>query len=162
MSVHLQTLVPTFMLVMLIDCRVEYIQLALQHKPLNLGQGFPDYYAPENVTNALAAIAKSDNPLLQQYTRGFVSVSWWSFNLICFIIIRLDYTVNLIFTNTYMWVFTCSFGKIKKYVSVLLKDKLSLVLTYFLIFHYSLLFLYFLVSRDNATLVIDNSVIMIL
>lgn len=53
--------------------RVEYIQLALQYKPLNLGQGFPDYYAPENVTNALAAIAKSDNPLLQQYTRGFVS-----------------------------------------------------------------------------------------
>lgn len=54
--------------------RVEYIQLALQYKPLNLGQGFPDYYAPENVTNALAAIAKSDNPLLQQYTRGFVSI----------------------------------------------------------------------------------------
>jgi len=53
---------------------VEYIQLALQYKPLNLGQGFPDYYAPENVTNALAAIAKSDNPLLQQYTRGFVSI----------------------------------------------------------------------------------------
>ena len=53
--------------------RVEYIQLALQYKPLNLGQGFPDYYAPENVTNALAAVAKSDNPLMQQYTRGFVS-----------------------------------------------------------------------------------------
>jgi len=53
--------------------RVEYIQLALKYKPLNLGQGFPDYYAPENVTNALAAIAKSNNPLLQQYTRGFVS-----------------------------------------------------------------------------------------
>ncbi|EGI61832.1 Kynurenine--oxoglutarate transaminase 3 [Acromyrmex echinatior] len=50
---------------------VEYIQLALQYKPLNLGQGFPDYYAPENVTNALATVAKSDNPLLQQYTRGF-------------------------------------------------------------------------------------------
>lgn len=55
--------------------RVEYIQLALQYKPLNLGQGFPDYFAPENVTNALAAIAKSDNPLLQQYTRSFVSIS---------------------------------------------------------------------------------------
>ncbi|XP_014482843.1 PREDICTED: kynurenine--oxoglutarate transaminase 3 isoform X2 [Dinoponera quadriceps] len=50
---------------------VEYIQLALQYKPLNLGQGFPDYYAPKNVTNALAATANSDNPLLQQYTRGF-------------------------------------------------------------------------------------------
>ncbi|XP_011135040.1 kynurenine--oxoglutarate transaminase 3 isoform X2 [Harpegnathos saltator] len=50
---------------------VEYIQLALQYKPLNLGQGFPDYYAPKNVTDALVATANSDNPLLQQYTRGF-------------------------------------------------------------------------------------------
>ncbi|XP_012269796.1 kynurenine aminotransferase isoform X2 [Athalia rosae] len=50
---------------------VEYIQLALQHKPLNLGQGFPDFHAPENVTKALAAAATSDNPLLNQYTRGF-------------------------------------------------------------------------------------------
>lgn len=50
---------------------VEYIQLALKYKPLNLGQGFPDFHAPSNVTKALAAIANSDNPLLQQYTRGF-------------------------------------------------------------------------------------------
>ncbi|XP_046740202.1 kynurenine aminotransferase isoform X2 [Diprion similis] len=50
---------------------VEYIQLALQHKPLNLGQGFPDFHAPENVTKALAASATSENPLLNQYTRGF-------------------------------------------------------------------------------------------
>ena len=53
--------------------RVEYIQLALQYKPLNLGQGFPDFYAPENVTKALAAATTSDNPLMNQYTRGFVS-----------------------------------------------------------------------------------------
>lgn len=50
---------------------VEYIQLALQYKPLNLGQGFPDFHAPENVTKALAAATTSDNPLLNQYTRGF-------------------------------------------------------------------------------------------
>ena len=58
-----------------INFRVEYIQLALKYKPLNLGQGFPDFYAPENVTKALAAAATSDNPLLNQYTRGFVSIS---------------------------------------------------------------------------------------
>ncbi|XP_071857137.1 kynurenine aminotransferase [Bombus fervidus] len=50
---------------------VEYIQLALKYKPLNLGQGFPDFYAPENITKALAAATTSDNPLLNQYTRGF-------------------------------------------------------------------------------------------
>lgn len=54
---------------------MEYIQLALKYKPLNLGQGFPDFQAPENVTKALAATATSDDPLLNQYTRGFVSVN---------------------------------------------------------------------------------------
>ncbi|KAL7730166.1 hypothetical protein ACLKA6_009429 [Drosophila palustris] len=48
----------------------EYIALAMQYKPLNLGQGFPDDAAPEYVTNALADIAKDANPLLHQYTRG--------------------------------------------------------------------------------------------
>lgn len=50
---------------------VEYIQLAAEYKPLNLGQGFPDYHAPQNVTKALADTALSENPLLNQYTRGF-------------------------------------------------------------------------------------------
>ncbi|XP_076302425.1 kynurenine aminotransferase-like [Lasioglossum baleicum] len=50
---------------------VEYTQLALKYKPLNLGQGFPDFYAPENITKALAAVTTSNNPLLNQYTRGF-------------------------------------------------------------------------------------------
>ncbi|XP_054005589.1 kynurenine aminotransferase [Hylaeus anthracinus] len=50
---------------------VEYIQLALKYKPLNLGQGFPDFYAPDNVRKALADATTSDNPLLNQYTRGF-------------------------------------------------------------------------------------------
>ncbi|KAJ0180954.1 hypothetical protein K1T71_003039 [Dendrolimus kikuchii] len=51
---------------------VEYIQLNLEYKPaVNLGQGFPDYHAPDHVRKALADIAVGDNPLLNQYTRGF-------------------------------------------------------------------------------------------
>jgi len=49
----------------------EYIALAMQYKPLNLGQGFPDDAAPEYVTHSLADIAKEQNPLLHQYTRGY-------------------------------------------------------------------------------------------
>ncbi|XP_063973972.1 kynurenine aminotransferase isoform X2 [Diachasmimorpha longicaudata] len=50
---------------------VEYIALAAQYSPLNLGQGFPDFHAPAHVTTALAKTTTSDNPLLNQYTRGF-------------------------------------------------------------------------------------------
>lgn len=50
---------------------VEYIQLALDYKPLNLGQGFPDYPPPSYVTEALADVANGSNCLLHQYTRGF-------------------------------------------------------------------------------------------
>ncbi|OAD57335.1 Kynurenine--oxoglutarate transaminase 3 [Eufriesea mexicana] len=50
---------------------VEYSQLALKYKPLNLGQGFPDFSAPENITKALTNVTTSNNPLLNQYTRGF-------------------------------------------------------------------------------------------
>lgn len=53
--------------------RVEYIQLAAEHKPLNLGQGFPDFAAPEYVTKALAEATTGSNVLINQYTRGFVS-----------------------------------------------------------------------------------------
>lgn len=52
--------------------RVEYIQLALEHKPLNLGQGFPDYSPPSYVTEALSEVARGENCLIHQYTRGFV------------------------------------------------------------------------------------------
>lgn len=48
---------------------VEYIQLALDYKPLNLGQGFPDYPPPKYVTDALTEVASNRN--LHQYTRGF-------------------------------------------------------------------------------------------
>lgn len=51
---------------------VEYIQLAADYKPaVNLGQGFPDYHAPDHVRKALSDIAIGENPLLNQYTRGF-------------------------------------------------------------------------------------------
>ncbi|PSN34235.1 Kynurenine--oxoglutarate transaminase 3 [Blattella germanica] len=40
---------------------VEYIQLALEYKPLNLGQGFPDYPPPDYVTNGLAEVTTGEN-----------------------------------------------------------------------------------------------------
>jgi len=51
---------------------VDLIDLAMKHKPLNLGQGFPDFAPPKHVTDALAEVAMGDNILLQQYTRGYV------------------------------------------------------------------------------------------
>ncbi|KAL1450893.1 hypothetical protein WDU94_003204 [Cyamophila willieti] len=51
---------------------VEFIQLSLDHKPLNLGQGFPDYEsAPAHVAKGLADACTGENKLLNQYTRGF-------------------------------------------------------------------------------------------
>jgi len=50
---------------------VEFIQLALEVKPLNLGQGFPDFAAPEHVVNALKRADGDTNVLVDQYTRGF-------------------------------------------------------------------------------------------
>lgn len=50
---------------------MEYIALALKHKPkVNLGQGFPDYAPPSYVTKALSDVANG-NHLMNQYTRGF-------------------------------------------------------------------------------------------
>ncbi|XP_046462455.1 kynurenine aminotransferase-like [Daphnia pulex] len=34
-------------------------------------QGFPDFAPPQHVIDALADVSKSDNVLLQQYTRGY-------------------------------------------------------------------------------------------
>lgn len=51
------------------------MQLAAQYQPINLGQGFTDYPVPQYITDALATAAKSPNPLLNQSTRGFVSIT---------------------------------------------------------------------------------------
>lgn len=52
---------------------VEFIQLALEHKPLNLGQGLPDDLVPEYVNKTLRDVAsdRSGGTILHQYTRGF-------------------------------------------------------------------------------------------
>lgn len=51
---------------------VEFGQLALDVKPVNLGQGFPDMPPPESVAKPLReAVSKDGNFLLHQYTRGF-------------------------------------------------------------------------------------------
>jgi len=50
---------------------VEFIKLAMENKPLNLGQGFPDYGCPQHVTQGLADVMADKNLLLNQYTRGY-------------------------------------------------------------------------------------------
>lgn len=53
---------------------VEFIQLALDHKPLNLGQGFPDFAAPKYLVETLQNITDIGQPsnwLNNQYTRSF-------------------------------------------------------------------------------------------
>ncbi|CAH1175648.1 unnamed protein product [Phaedon cochleariae] len=49
----------------------EYIQMAIDHKPLNLGQGFPDFPPPQYILDTLRDIASGPNYMLNQYTRGF-------------------------------------------------------------------------------------------
>merc|ERR1719273_2404058 len=52
---------------------VGFIQLALEHKPLNLGQGLPDDLVPDYVVDALREVVmdQSMGVALHQYTRGF-------------------------------------------------------------------------------------------
>jgi kynurenine--oxoglutarate transaminase/cysteine-S-conjugate beta-lyase/glutamine--phenylpyruvate transaminase len=53
---------------------VEFIQLALDYKPLNLGQGFPDFAAPKYLVESLENATKlsdSKTVLNHQYTRSF-------------------------------------------------------------------------------------------
>jgi hypothetical protein len=53
--------------------RVEFIDLNAKLKPLNLGQGFPDFMPAEKVVKELAKTCSTDaSPLLHQYTRGYV------------------------------------------------------------------------------------------
>ncbi|XP_022094006.1 kynurenine--oxoglutarate transaminase 3-like [Acanthaster planci] len=49
----------------------EFVKLSSETKAINLGQGFPDFAAPDHVRKALIDVATSSNPLLFQYTRGF-------------------------------------------------------------------------------------------
>lgn len=53
---------------------VEFIQLALDHKPLNLGQGFPDFAAPKELVESLHNVTRQvdrQTILNHQYTRSF-------------------------------------------------------------------------------------------
>lgn len=51
----------------------EFIQLAAENKPFNLGQGLPDYEAatPDHIKTNLVNAVTSENFLLNQYTRGY-------------------------------------------------------------------------------------------
>ncbi|XP_065172658.1 kynurenine aminotransferase-like [Atheta coriaria] len=42
-----------------------------KYNPINLGVGFADFAPPKHVTEGLAGVARSDNLLLHQYTKGF-------------------------------------------------------------------------------------------
>jgi len=50
---------------------VEFIQLALEYKPLNLGQGLPDDLVPDYVINSLRDVINDPSVFMHQYTRGF-------------------------------------------------------------------------------------------
>ena len=52
--------------------RVEFIQLAKDYKPLNLGQGFPDDLVPNFVLDYLRETVAEDDIMMHQYTRAFV------------------------------------------------------------------------------------------
>jgi hypothetical protein len=56
----------------LVCARVEFGRLAVENQALNLGQGFPDYFPPAYVTEALKQVAESSNPFMHQYTRSYV------------------------------------------------------------------------------------------
>ena len=52
---------------------MEFVQIAIDYKPLNLGQGLPDDLVPEFVIDELNEVVKEHTNPLHQYTRGFVS-----------------------------------------------------------------------------------------
>jgi hypothetical protein len=54
--------------------RVDFVKLALDNKPVNLGQGFPDDLIPEYASNALKDVATEPVITHHQYSRGFVSI----------------------------------------------------------------------------------------
>ena len=56
------------------DFRVEFIQLAKDYQPLNLGQGFPDDIVPDFVIDCLRDAIQDNNIMMHQYARAFVSL----------------------------------------------------------------------------------------
>ncbi|KAI0235356.1 Kynurenine--oxoglutarate transaminase 3, partial [Lamellibrachia satsuma] len=50
---------------------VELTSLAVEHKALNLGMGFPDFLPSNGVMDALAQVVHGNNPALHQYTRSY-------------------------------------------------------------------------------------------
>lgn len=60
-----------FMMKFIFIARVEFVRLATENKPLNLGQGFPDFAAPTDVQEGL--IEANGHAHLHQYTRSYVS-----------------------------------------------------------------------------------------
>ncbi|BFZ05904.1 hypothetical protein BsWGS_08942 [Bradybaena similaris] len=49
---------------------VDISRMAVENNALNLGQGFPDFMAPETIVSCLKEVANDNNPLLHQYTRS--------------------------------------------------------------------------------------------
>ncbi|NXM66931.1 KAT1 transaminase, partial [Serilophus lunatus] len=50
---------------------VEFVKLAATYSKVNLGQGFPDFPAPDFVREALSRVLGGENHMLHQYTRAF-------------------------------------------------------------------------------------------
>nr|XP_023012542.1 acyl-coenzyme A thioesterase 13-like [Leptinotarsa decemlineata] len=48
--------------------------MAIDYKPLNLGQGFPDYPPPQYIMDTLSNVAVGEDYMLHQYTRGFLKI----------------------------------------------------------------------------------------
>ncbi|XP_023015012.2 kynurenine aminotransferase [Leptinotarsa decemlineata] len=49
----------------------EYAQLAADYKPINLGQGFPDFPPPKYIMQTLSEVSGGENYMIHQYTRGY-------------------------------------------------------------------------------------------
>ncbi|TRZ21087.1 hypothetical protein HGM15179_006022 [Zosterops borbonicus] len=50
---------------------VEFVKLAATYSKVNLGQGFPDFPAPDFLTEAFSRALSGGNHMLHQYTRAF-------------------------------------------------------------------------------------------
>ncbi|NXS14308.1 KAT1 transaminase, partial [Neodrepanis coruscans] len=50
---------------------VEFVKLAATYSKVNLGQGFPDFPAPDFLREAFTTAVSGENHMLHQYTRAF-------------------------------------------------------------------------------------------